>query len=189
MAEFVVFVGSTNGYKVGAVKLVLKEIFSGKSIDIVGIDAGSGVNEQPVGNDETLKGALHRLEDIERKIGDQKFDLLVAMENGIIPVEIHNQIHYFDLGWVVVKDAHEMKAIASSTGIEFDQKNVLEGRRRGFAATTVGLVIAEETGCDPRDPHSFLTQGLVSRADMLQQAFKAGLGQLARISHSSLFVT
>jgi len=52
----------------------------------------------------------------------------------------------------------------SSRFVEFPRKDVEIALERGV---TAGSVIAERTGCDPADPHSFLTEGRKSREDFL----------------------
>ena len=79
----------------------------------------------------------------------------------------------------MIEDSRGKRSWAVSAGVEFPQNSVKEAKRRGFDKTTVGSVIAESGG-EATDPHSFLTHGLVSRKDLLQQALRIALGQLPK---------
>ena len=73
-----------------------------------GVKAASGIKEQPFGHDDTLLGAKNRLNHaIEATVG-QEFDIIVAIESGIIPVGAPSvfgeETMYYDIGWVVVKN-------------------------------------------------------------------------------------
>lgn len=180
-----IFVASTSAHKLAAVKEASGEVFPDGELDVQGAKAASEINEQPVGHEETLRGALNRLRNLKRIVGDTRYDLLVSMENGIFPVQIDNRQAWFDLGWVVVEDAYGNQRFAHSTGIEFDATAVEEARRRGFEKTTAGSIIAERTGADATDPHAHLTGGKVPRSDMLKQSLKTALGQLLQNKSSS----
>lgn len=173
-----IFVASTSECKLEAVKNASKEMYPDVVVNVHGRKASSGINEQPVGHEETVQGALNRLKSLKDIIGQTRYDLLVAFENGIFAVTIGGQETWFDLGWVVVEDVDGNQAFACSTGMEFPVGDVEEARQRGFSRSTVGSVIAERTGADSADPHSYLTKQTVTRADMLGQSLKTALGQI-----------
>ena len=173
-----IFVASTSAHKLSAVKEASVEVFPDAQINVQGAKAASEINEQPVGHDEILRGALNRLKNLKVIIGGTRYDLLISMESGIFLVQIDDRQAWFDLGWVVVEDIHGNKRFAHSAGIEFDARDVQEAQQRGFDKTTVGSIIAEHTSADSTDPHAYLTGGKVSRSDMLKQTLKTALGQL-----------
>lgn len=51
-------VGSTNPTKIGAARRAFQTLFP--DVVVTGVDVASGVSEQPVGEDETMQGALNR---------------------------------------------------------------------------------------------------------------------------------
>lgn len=170
-------VASTNAHKIAAVKEAASAVFPGQELHVRGMKAASEINEQPVGHEETLRGAMNRLRNLREIVAETRCDLYVSLENGIFPVKVGDQDTWFDLGWVVIEDAAGNQSLSHSTGIEFGKDEVQEAQRRGFDKTTAGSIIAERTGADPSDPHSHLTSGHVSRPDMLGQALRAAFGQ------------
>jgi len=175
-----IFVASTSKHKLEAVNNVANTLFPESKPKIEGRKTASEINEQPVGHEETVRGALNRLENLKKVIGETRYDILVALENGIFPIKIREREAWFDLACVVVEDAEGNQSFAHSTGVEFDAQTVEEARKKGFETTTVGSLIAERTGADSTDPHSYLTNQIVSRREMLEQALKTAMGQLAR---------
>lgn len=176
-----IFVASGSIHKISAVRDGTAEMFPGTALDVRGIKVPSDINEQPVGHEETIQGALNRLENMREVIGETRADLLVAIENGIFSVELFGKPTWFDLGWVVVEDADGNHCLAHSTGIRVYEDDVDEAERRGFATTTVGSIYAARTGADATDPNVHSTNVHVSRAEMLKQAFKTAFGQLLHI--------
>lgn len=155
-------VASTSATKLAAVASSVERMFKDE-VTIVAVAASSGVADQPEGLDETARGAKNRLDHACRVCPTA--DYVVAMENGIIDVAGN----WIDLAVVELVARGGQSFWATSLGVRFPSEAVVEARRRGFATTTVGQVIAEmNPGVDHADPHKFLT-GL-SRALYLEQA-------------------
>lgn len=173
-----IFVASTSEHKLNPVRSGLVGMESDEPLVVIGKKAKSGINEQPEGAEETLQGVLNRLADLKAQLADTRYKLLVAFENGLLPVQVGNKKRWFDPGWVVVEDEHGHQAFAHSAGIEFDESAVAEAREKGFDTTTVGSIVAAREQADSGDPQRTLTNGLVARSAMLEQAFKIALGQL-----------
>ena len=74
-----VVVGSTNPVKVAAVRAVLERIRPDASVS--GVDVGSGVADQPMGDDETIRGARERA---RRALAAGDATLAVGLEGGIV---------------------------------------------------------------------------------------------------------
>ncbi len=171
-----VVVSSTSAIKLEAVERVL----SGRGVDakIDGVKVGSGVSEQPMG-DETLSGARNRVKNAMAERPGA--DLYVSIENGIFSEGHGKDAKYVDKAVVVCVDKSGHEHVAYSDGVEFPKDAVEEARRRGFATTTVGEVLKEQGRVkDNADPHFELTGGKKHRADFLQQAVsEAVAGALA----------
>ena len=175
-----IFVASTSSHKVAAAREAAQEAYPEEGCIVEGRASASGVNEQPIGNDETLRGALNRLANLRLNVmADQiHYDLLVAMEGGLFSVQSDTGDQWFDCGWVVVQDSIGRRTIAHCSGVEFPQADVAQAREKGFETTTVGSIIAQRVGADGTDPQRYLTDGLVCRLTILRQALVAALGQL-----------
>ena len=76
-------VGSKNPVKIAATKEVLRRIY-GDDVDVEPLDVESGVSHQPWGNEETLRGALHRARAAQRASGAT---LGVGLEGGLLEVD------------------------------------------------------------------------------------------------------
>lgn len=177
--ELKVLVGSTSGHKLDAVRETFKEVYPGTQITVKGVEAISGVNEQPVGLEEIFQGAQNRLQEAKR-LAQEVYDFAVGIENGILPVEAGAREIWFDVGLVIVENKRGQQSFSLSPGVVFPSWAVEEARKRGFATTTVGTVIFEKIGGERTDPQSVLTSRLVSRTEMLKQALKIALGQLQK---------
>lgn len=174
-----IYVASESIHKCKAVKEAAGIVFpSDQGHAVRGMKAASGINEQPVGHEETLQGAVNRLADLVRILGSTKYDLAVALEGGIFSVKSNGVDEWYDCGWVVAQDAAGRRAQAHCAGLQFPTADVEEARRLGFDRYTVGSVIAKRAGADGTDPQSYLSAGLITRADVLRQACVAALGQM-----------
>lgn len=169
-----VLVTSSNKDKVGAVELAFKRVFADEEIFVSGVSTPSGVNEQPEGSIETLKGAVNRLAYARKH--SQLFDFVVSIENGITLVYIDEEERWFDIAWVVIEDKKGKKYASQSAGLEFPYASAMAAMREGFKTTTVGSVIAKtHPESSSSDPHSFLTNGFTNRSELLEQAIRIAL--------------
>ena len=94
---------------------------------------------------------------------------------------------WYDLAYVVVMRRRPERDGAAgegpfaeglSQGVRFPVEAVQEASRRGFAEVTAGDVLAEMTGCSPKDPHHHLTGGRFPRQRLLEDAVCAVAAQL-----------
>ena len=182
--ERVYYVASTSAHKIGAVKNVLESM--GPTVErytVEGVRAASGINEQPVGHEETLQGAFNRLNNMKEQLRTRSAEtnidilkILVSIENGIYRAADR----WFDIAYVVIEDNRGNIAISPSAGIEYPSQFVDETRNRGFASTTVASVMAEklQDASIETDPHKYLTGGRITRQQLLEEAFEAAQHQL-----------
>lgn len=75
-----IVVGSTNPVKINAAKKAITDVFSLKEVECVGIDAPSGVADQPMNSQDTKQGALNRVSYCQQHI---RADYYVAIEGGV----------------------------------------------------------------------------------------------------------
>ena len=74
-----ILVGSQNPVKINATKQAFSACFPEKTLQCKGIDAPSGVRDQPMNEEETRIGALNRV----RFCQQQQADYYVAIEGGV----------------------------------------------------------------------------------------------------------
>jgi len=130
----------------------MKEIYPDWDITYVLVPTESTVSRQPVGIEETTKGAEARLEQVKKLRPDA---FIVSIENGLV--------EGFDLAVVKVCRIGRV-GTALSAGIRIpDSLFPTEGM-------TVGESVAKRCQSDPGDPHDELTIGYRKRADLLADA-------------------
>lgn len=171
-----IIVGSQSQVKIEAVRGALKK--RGIQAEVVGVKAKSNVAEQPM-DDETLHGARNRAEHARTLVADG--DLYLAIENGIFT----EGERFFDKAVVLAMAKDGTETWAFSDGVEFPKAAVEEARKRGFATTTVGQVMAEQgIVATHDDPHLSLIGK--SRSAILEETVSALLSQKLEWAKSSL---
>mmetsp|Transcript_33387 Transcript_33387/g.59165 ORF Transcript_33387/g.59165 Transcript_33387/m.59165 type:complete len:191 (-) Transcript_33387:5-577(-) len=172
-----VVVASTAVMKVAAVQ----KLFATAQVE--GVKAASGVRDQPFGHEETIQGALNRLEDA--KLQAPAADLYISMENGLFEVCTRpDHVMGFDLAWVAIEDSAGRRSLAHSAGVEMPAAAVAVAKESNFSRTA-GSQVAHSANCtrtsdlvDPQDPHKYLTNGDCSREELLLSALSVAWGQL-----------
>lgn len=92
-----VYVGSANPVKIECTRKGFEAVFGNlDNYEFIGKSVPSGVSDQPMTNEETLKGAMNRAKNLESAFPDA--DFCVGIEGGI--QEIENEMEAF--AWVVV---------------------------------------------------------------------------------------
>ena len=76
-----VLVGSTNPVKIAAVEYAFKAVFTHDSVDCTGVNAPSGVADQPMDTEQTKAGAINRVEFCAQE--HDGYDFYVAIEGGV----------------------------------------------------------------------------------------------------------
>ena len=163
-----IMLGSTSQIKMKAVEAACQVL--GLSAAITMTSADSGISSQPVGREETERGARNRAHEARTRA---PHGYAIGIENGI---------HETTTGWqdwavIIVIRPDGTEILVDSVAISLPIDVVEETRSRGFTTTTVGQVLAEHFGCDPNDPHSFLSNGSTSRLNLLSKAIETALRQ------------
>jgi inosine/xanthosine triphosphatase len=97
-----VIVASENPAKVRAAEDGFRLVFPGAPLHVLGLDGiPSGVAEQPMSDDETLRGAANRARRARERQPDA--DFWVGMEGGVHP-STDGQLDAF--AWIVIIDRH-----------------------------------------------------------------------------------
>jgi inosine/xanthosine triphosphatase len=142
-------------------KLKLKaEILSGKT--------SSGIPEQPIGYEETAKGARNRVLECQKNFDA---DISIAVESGVMPIEGS----YFDIGCVHVISKEGSESIAFSSGYFIPDWMIEEVKGNG---TDIGIIAQRLSGGKDKDPLSYFSGELIKREDSLSQAIILALVKL-----------
>lgn len=145
---------------------------------IEGYPISSGQNEQPFGYEEIYAGAFARAKGVRAQCPD---DIAVGIENGIIPCFFPTDffptnVCGMDVAVVVVIDTEGKRYVDMSTGVFVFPDAIEMIRESGFQKTWGELFAAEDPDCDPKDPHSYVTNGKQARkellADVLERIFR-----------------
>ena len=167
-----VLVASTADVKVSAVANAL-------GVKAVGVDVSgpSMVKEQPMGLEETVRGAKNRIGIVieQAKDGD---DAAIAIENGIVRM-LHDyaesQETWIDIAVVVVRDlATGAESVSTSMGVRLPTEAIGRWVEDGEEGT-IGEILAEDHGCDKHDPHRMLTNEQFSHKALLEEAIKVAM--------------
>ena len=149
-----VAVGSKNRVKIAAVESVLAR--AGWTATIVGVEAASGVPAQPMGDDETIRGARNRAIAARRQLDA---DLGVGIEGGCVEHE-HGMS---TCAWVVVVGRDDRASVGGSLHMPLPERVatlVRQGVELGHAIDRVSGEIDTKQGVGAV---GFLTAGLVDR--------------------------
>ncbi len=163
----IITVGSLNPVKLGAIREVMAGRFPDARFEPVAVD--SGVSVQPLGLEETLRGAKNRARAAFVLAGS--CDLSVALESGLIPVP-ETRTGYMNLTACAIFDGQEMYVglgpafelpdevtrLVVDEGLELDpavrRAGLTDNARIGYAQGLIGI----------------LSQGRVTRQDYSRPA-------------------
>ena len=175
-----IHVASKAAQKTGAVADACQAL--GINAEINGFSAPSGINEQPIGEDETTRGARNRLNyimSLELAGVETDDDLWVSIENGLRKNALGQWI---DFAVVLIRSLRPGTPIITieSMGIVFPTKAVIAAQQRGFDKVTAGKMLADLGMVrDHQDPHAELTNGAFPRRKILALAVQMALAQFA----------
>lgn len=160
-----IVVGSASVLKLEAVQAAIDEL--GLEAEIVGVDADSGVPNQPYGRAQTVEGATNRAR-VAREAGKGAY--AVGIENGLVP----SGDVVLDLAYIVVFDPAGRRLMRRSLGVTVPQE-LVEASLQSGQRTTAGKLEADRNGCDPADPHFLWSNGRTNRKQILVKALCAVL--------------
>ncbi|HVX48266.1 MAG TPA: inosine/xanthosine triphosphatase [Candidatus Saccharimonadales bacterium] len=100
-------VGSKNPVKIKSVQQAFEALWPDEKWQTEGIDVDSGVSDQPMSDEESIKGAYNRARKALKALGA---DYGVGLEGGLQKTGEH----WLDCGWVVVVDKDGNEGIGST---------------------------------------------------------------------------
>ncbi|ASJ06349.1 inosine/xanthosine triphosphatase [Thermococcus pacificus] len=153
-------VGSTNPTKVLAVKEVMEMIYG--DVEVFGVEVESGVPDQPVGIEETIRGAINRARQALEK---GNADMGVGIEAGIYPVP-NSLTGYFDIQFCAILDREGWLTIGHGPGFEYPPyviKRIKEGVEAGKA---MDELVGEKDLKRKTGAIGYLTHGILPRKEL-----------------------
>ena len=150
-----VLIASRNPVKINATKKAFKEVFSDR-FEFKGVSVDSLVSDQPMSNDETLKGATNRLQNIKHL----EADYLVSIEGGVDLLDNN----YEAFAWIVISDKNKIgKAKTASFALPLrSSKLIKEGYELGDADD---MVFKRSNSKQQNGAVGILTNNLIDRTE------------------------
>ncbi|EGC38667.1 hypothetical protein DICPUDRAFT_148581 [Dictyostelium purpureum] len=121
LGKMIVAIGSENKAKIRAAQLGFDQAFKECQVTIVGCKAASLVSDQPMSDEECIKGAINRAKESLIKVPEAKFG--VGMEGGVNNIKDPVD-KWYECGWIAVvsRDDPENIGIASTARFELPPK-------------------------------------------------------------------
>jgi inosine/xanthosine triphosphatase len=164
-----IVVASKNPVKVNAVQAAFAASLPAQSLTVIGIDADSGVSDQPRGDEETRRGAGNRARDARRR--EPAADFWVGLEGGIEVIDDLLQA----FAWMAVLDSAGRFGMARSATLPLPHaiRKLLEsGMELGEANDRVfGTVNSKQQG----GAFGLLTDGRHTRESIYAQTVMLAL--------------
>lgn len=124
-SPLIIAVGSQNQAKNLAVRTAFERAFVSLSVKTEGYDVESGVADQPVTDEESIRGAINRARGALAKCATANYG--VGLEGNTVTIADTMYLH----GWVaIIKNGQNTPGIGHSSGIELP-KNLKEGIEAG----------------------------------------------------------
>ena len=171
-----VAVGSTNPVKLAAVRTGLGDSFG--PVKVVGAETASGVAAQPIGDDETIRGAVNRARGALEAAPDAA--MAVGLEGGVVTIGDA----MYCCAWCAVVDRGGLLGLASTGRCELPPR-VAELIRDGMELGEADdLVFGRRNSKQGEGAVGLLTRGRIDRASFYTPAVTMAL---ARFLNAGLF--
>ncbi len=159
-----IIVASKNPVKISATKEGFERMFKDINFNIEGLNVPSGVSDQPMGSEETYKGALNRAKAAQREMPEA--DYWVGLEGGNIR---HSESDMETMAWIVVLGRHKMGK-ARTAGFYLAKRTIQlidQGLELGHADE---ILFNLKNTKQNMGSSGLLTEGALSRHDFYVQA-------------------
>lgn len=158
-----VVVTSHNPVKINATKQAFSKMLTDTEFEFVSVNTFSGVSDQPLSDQETLTGAINRVNNAKREYPNHAF--YIGIEGGLEVVDDEMLI----IAWIVIeKDGHYSKIHTSSFFLPpAVAKLIREGKELGEADD---IVFGIKNSKQANGAIGILTGDAVTRASFYTQA-------------------
>jgi len=157
-----VYIASANPVKIDSVKLAFTKIYPDVNLVFEGVSAPSEVSAQPLGEKETLRGALNRVKNLSKL---NQADYFVGIEGG--SKRVGKEMETF--AWIVIKSKNKISK--SRTSSFFLPKKIIElinqGKELGEADD---IVFNRVNSKQSNGAVGILTGDVVTRTSYYEQA-------------------
>ena len=160
-------IASQNPAKIEAVENAFKAAFPEESIESTGFNASSGVSDQPLTDEETYRGVLNRLDQIQEEAPESVF--WIAVEEGI------EEKTSFNFGWVVIKSKEGNFGHARLASFYLPEKIMKEIRNGKELGDVTDIITGGENTKQQNGMVGYLTKNNVSRREYVQHAVSLAL--------------
>ena len=173
----IIAVGSTNITKIDPVKEVFSKHF--KDVVVRGMKVNSGVDDQPMSDEEMYKGALNRAKEALNKI-----------ENAEYGVGIEGGLHQRSYGWfehslVIISDKKGKIGVGASGGLVLPQKVIARIQNGENLEQAVDHFFGTHKIGEGIGMFGLMTKGIVTRTSGVSHGVAFAL---APFLHKNLYV-
>ena len=164
-----VAVASQNPVKIQAAHLAFTKFFPKEKLEVVGYSVDSGVSAQPMGDEETLLGALNRVEKVFNQY--PLYDYWVSIEGGCDDT----QDDMYAYAWAVIKDKKILgKGKTGAFAIPYQiAKLIRQGKELGDATD---IVFKQSNTKQHEGAVGILTNNLINRTAYYEHALILAYG-------------
>jgi len=153
-----VVISSLNPVKIEATKMAFQKVFPDSKFEFESVSVSSNVSDQPIGNEETIRGAYNRIDNAKKEIPNA--DYWVGIEGGIEKTE-HGMGAF---AWIIIKSKD--KEGKAKTGVFFLPQKVVrlvnEGKELGDAND---IVFDGHNSKQKNGAVGILTKDIIDRTD------------------------
>lgn len=163
-------VGSKNPVKIEAVRLAFKIVWTDNEYQLEGIDIKSGVSDQPMSDEESIKGARNRAISACQTLNT---DFGVGLEGGLQQIGDR----WFDCGWVVVVDKQGREGVGSTVKLETPIKMV-KMVKGGMELGQADDILFNKQNSKQLEGHfGIMTNNIITRTSGLRDGVLAALAR------------
>lgn len=172
-----VAIGSKNPVKIEAVKEAFAKVWTDQKFEFIGVEVPSGVPDQPMSDEESIKGATTRASNAFKS---QDADFGVGLEGGLQKIGER----WFDCGWIVVVDKKGKMGVGSSLRLEAPAK-MMELIQQGIELGKVNDIFFKKENSKHDQGHfGLMTNNAVTR----KEGYRDGIiAALSAFIHPELF--
>jgi len=157
-----VAIASQNPVKIEAVKIAFSKMFPDQTFEFQGNSISSDVSNQPIGEKETLKGALNRVKKLS-KINNA--DYLVGIEGG--SKHVGKTMEAF--AWIIIR--YKNKISKGRTASFFLPKKIVELINQGMELGQADdIVFGRKNSKQSNGAVGILTNDIITRTTYYEQA-------------------
>lgn len=150
-------VGSTNPVKIQAAKETFEKLWPKKAWVVEGIKVSSGISDQPMSDEESIKGATNRAKKAQKQLNA---DYGVGLEGGLQKIGKK----WFDCGWAIVVDKKGTVGIASTVRAETPTK-MIRLIKKGMELGDANDILFKKINSKQDVGHfGLMTNGVITRA-------------------------